>query len=69
MGQRTVLIDAALYDRVAAHLDRLGFPSVGAVVTHLLRERLAEADAEGEVFSADEEAEVKDRLRALGYLD
>ncbi len=68
MEQRTLVLDAALYDRAAAAVKKLGFDSVEALVSHLLREHLARAE-EGEVFSEAEEEEVKERLRALGYLD
>jgi hypothetical protein len=70
MEQRTLVIDAALYERAAAAVKRLGFESVEAYVSHLLREHLARVEVEeGEVFSETEEEEVKERLRALGYLD
>jgi hypothetical protein len=39
------------------------------LVTHIIREYLAKLEEEKEVFSEEEEEEIKERLRALGYID
>ncbi len=46
------------------------FSSVDEYVTYVLREVLASLEEEEEeVFTEEEEEKVKERLRALGYLD
>lgn len=66
--ERVITIPAALYARLEAVLHRLGFATVDDTVAQLIRQHLTQVDAD-EVFTEEEEEEVKDRLRALGYLD
>ena len=68
---KAVLLPAALYDRIAERVKITEFNSVEEYVTFVLEEILRDEDVEEEktVFSADEEEEVKKRLRALGYLE
>ncbi len=66
--ERVITIPAALHARLEAVLHRLGFATVDDAVAQLIRQHLTQVDAE-EVFTEEEEEEVKDRLRALGYLD
>jgi hypothetical protein len=63
-----IAIPHSLYERASAAISRLGFSSVEEYVAHVLREHLSTVDHD-EAFTESEEEEVKDRLRALGYLD
>ncbi|MCQ6254478.1 ribbon-helix-helix domain-containing protein [Methanocaldococcus sp.] len=67
----TVSIPIQLYEKIKKRIEGTGFTSVSDYVTYVLREVLAslEEDEKEEVFSEEEEEKVKERLRALGYLD
>jgi len=65
-----VKIPKSLYEKIKEHVEDSGFESVDEYVTYVLREVLANLEGEEEeVFSEEEEEKVKERLRALGYLD
>ena len=68
---RTVEIPAELYERIEKRVKETEFSSVSEYVTYVLQEVLntLEEEEEMEVFSEEEEEKVKERLRALGYLD
>jgi hypothetical protein len=63
-----VAIPSALHRRVEAVLDRLGQPSVDAFVAHAVRTALASVEATLSP-SAEDEAQIVERLRRLGYID
>ncbi len=68
----TVSIPIQLYERIKSRISGSGFTSVSDYVTYVLREVLAslELDEKEEmVFTKEEEEKVKERLKALGYLD
>ncbi len=68
---KTVEIPAELYERIEKRVKETEFSSVSEYVTFVLQEVLntLEEEEEEEVFSEEEEEKVKERLRALGYLD
>ena len=63
-----VPIPTALYQRVEAALDRLGHASVEAFVAHAVRSALTAHEA-APTPAPDEEAQIVERLRRLGYID
>jgi Arc/MetJ-type ribon-helix-helix transcriptional regulator len=65
----TVSIPAPLFKKVEERIKGTGFTSVSSYVTYVLREIVSEEESETEPFSNADEERVKDRLRALGYLD
>lgn len=66
----TITIPSTLYKRLEEMIEETDFDSVAAYATHLLREALIHLEVESkEVLSEEEEEKVKERLRALGYLD
>ncbi|WP_048146889.1 ribbon-helix-helix domain-containing protein [Pyrococcus abyssi] len=67
----TIEIPKTLYEKIENRIKDTGFSSVSEYVTYVLREVLAslEEEEEEEVFTEEEEEKVKERLRALGYLD
>lgn len=77
MGERnkdakytSVSIPTPLFEKVKERIEGTGFSSVSSYVAYVLREVLSkEAAKESEPFSREDEERVKDRLRALGYLD
>lgn len=66
-----VKIPRDIYEKIEERIKDTEFKSVSEYVTYVLREVLASLEEEEteEVFSEEEEKKVKERLRALGYLD
>ena len=67
----TVSIPIQLAKKIEERIKDTGFNSVSSYVTYVLREVLSslEEEKKDEVFTKEEEEKVKERLRALGYLD
>ena len=65
----TVSIPAPLFKKIGERIKGTGFTSVSSYVTYVLREVVSEEEEEAEPFTKEDEERVKDRLRALGYLD
>jgi hypothetical protein len=65
-----VAVPTVLVRRIEERIKGTGFPSVESYVAYVLQEVLApdEADASAGLSEEDEER-VKERLRALGYLE
>ncbi|MGB4704994.1 MAG: CopG family transcriptional regulator [Candidatus Saccharicenans sp.] len=64
-----VSIPTSLYKRIEEKIKGTEFSSVSSYVTRVLRESLAREEENKEVFSPDEEEKIKERLKALGYID
>jgi Arc/MetJ-type ribon-helix-helix transcriptional regulator len=66
----TISIPTPLAEKIKKRIKGTGFTSLSSYVTYVLREVLAGMEEESEkAFSKEDEERVKDRLRALGYLD
>ncbi len=69
----SVSIPIPLFRKVEDRIKGTGFTSVSSYVTYVLREIIAEEERQDEddtqPFSKEDEERVKDRLRALGYID
>jgi len=65
----TVSIPTPLAEKIKKRIEGTGFNSISSYVTYVLRELLANMEEEEEVFSKEDEEKIKERLRALGYLD
>lgn len=66
----TVSIPTPLAERIKKRIEGTGFHSISSYVTYVLREVVSSMEEEeGEAFSKEDEEKVKERLRALGYLD
>ena len=70
-GTKALDLGEEIVSRVERRLSRTEFDTVEEYVTYVLEEVLSqvEADTEDEDFQAVDEAQVKDRLRSLGYLN
>jgi len=68
-GLMNVLIPTPLYEKIEERIKGTGFTSVSDYVTYVLRELLAEKEKAEESFTEDDKEKIKDRLRALGYID
>ncbi len=65
----TVSIPAPLFKKIEERIRGTGFTSVSSYVAYVLREVISEEDTDGHGFSPEDEERVKQRLRALGYLE
>ena len=65
----TVSIPTPLFRKVEERIRDTGFTSVSGYVTYVLREIVSEDAEEEEPFTEEDEERVKERLRALGYID
>ncbi|NPA76055.1 MAG: CopG family transcriptional regulator [Euryarchaeota archaeon] len=65
----TVSIPTTLFKKIERRIKGTGFTSVSSYVTYVLREIIAEDEVPEEPFSKEDEERVKERLRALGYLE
>jgi len=65
---KTVSIPAQLFEKIEERIKGTGFASVSSYVTYVLEEILAEDDEE-KSFKKEDEEKIKERLRALGYIE
>jgi len=66
----TISIPTPLAEKIKKRIEGTGFTSLSSYATYVLREVLSGMDEETEeAFTKDDEERVKNRLRALGYLD
>lgn len=65
----TVSIPTPLFKKVEERIRDTGFTSVSSYVAYVLREVVSEEAEEEEPFTEEDEERVKERLRALGYID
>jgi Arc/MetJ-type ribon-helix-helix transcriptional regulator len=64
-----VSIPTSLYKKIEEKIKGTEYTSVSSYVAKILRENLTEDEENKEVFSAEEEEKIKERLKALGYID
>lgn len=65
----SISIPTSLYKKIEEKIKGTEFTSVSSYVTRILRESLSKEEENKEVFSAEEEEKIKERLKALGYID
>jgi len=64
-----VSIPASLYKKIEEKIKGTKIDSVSSYVTKVIQENLAKEEGASESLSKDDEEKVKERLKALGYLD
>ncbi len=64
-----ISIPTTLYKKIEEKIKGTEFSSVSSYVTKLIREHLAKDEENKEVFSPEEEEKIKEKLKALGYID
>lgn len=71
MSDKKVSIPESLYEKIESRSQGTGFESISEYVTFVLREVIEdeEEEEEEEEFSEEDEEKVKERLKALGYMD
>jgi hypothetical protein len=62
MFRSTIKLDKALFNRVKRHADVAGYSSVEEFVTHVLEKEMVSIE------ESDSEAEIKKKLKGLGYI-
>lgn len=65
----TIKIPKDLIEKIEKRIQRTEFKSVDEYATFVLEEVIKDEEEPEEVFSEEDEKKVKERLRALGYLD
>jgi Arc/MetJ-type ribon-helix-helix transcriptional regulator len=68
----TISIPTPLAAKIKKRIKDTGFHSLSSYVTYVLRQvvsSIEEEEQKKEAFSKEDEEKIKDRLRALGYLD
>jgi len=65
----TISIPTALYKKIEETIRGTEVSSVASYVSKVVGEALLKAEAEPDVFNKEDEEKVKDRLKALGYID
>ena len=65
----SVSIPASLYKKIEEKLEKSDVESVSNYITDVLEKSLGGDQKEQEAFSEEDEEKVKERLKALGYLD
>ncbi|MEN6311790.1 MAG: CopG family transcriptional regulator [Acidobacteriota bacterium] len=65
----TVTIPTSLHKKLEEFIKGTEYGSVSSYVTKVLRDSLSKGEPETEAFTKDEEEKVKERLKALGYID
>jgi Arc/MetJ-type ribon-helix-helix transcriptional regulator len=65
----TVSIPTSLIKKIEDAVRETEDPSVANYIVRLLNEALAKNTVPEEVFSPEDEEKVKERLKALGYID
>ena len=67
----TISIPTPLAAKIKKRIEGTGFTSVSSYVIYVLREVISsiEEEEKEDAFSKEDEEKVKERLRALGYLD
>ncbi|RLJ01452.1 MAG: CopG family transcriptional regulator [Candidatus Aenigmatarchaeota archaeon] len=64
-----VLVPTHIVEKIKKRIQGTEFETVSDYIAYVLREVLEETEEEEGVYSKEDEEKVKERLRALGYLD
>ena len=62
-------IPTKLYKKIEEKIKGTEFPSVASYVAKVLDDNLSKDEGTKDAFSKEDEEKVKDRLKALGYID
>lgn len=66
----TISIPTPLAEKIKKRIKGTGFSSLSSYVTYVLREIISgEKEGSEEAFTKEDEKKVRERLRALGYLE
>ena len=65
----SVTIPTSLFKKIEEIIKGTEISSVSSYITKVLRESLSKDQGKQEIFSKEDEEKVKERLKALGYID
>jgi len=65
----TISIPTSLYKRIEEAIKGTEFASASSYIVKVLRESLSKDQRSEDVFTKEEEEKVKEKLKALGYID
>lgn len=65
----TISIPTSLYKKIEEKIKNSEITSVASYVTKVLRESLSKEEDTQQPLSKEDEEKVKERLKALGYID
>lgn len=65
----SVSIPTSLCKKIEERIKGTDITSVDSYISRVLREHLSGDESSPEVFSKEDEEKVKERLKALGYID
>ena len=66
---KPISVPADIYDKIEERVKATDFGSVDDYVLFILEEVLKDEEEEEQAYTEADEAEVKKRLKALGYMD
>ena len=66
---KNVSIPTSLYKKIEEKIKGSEIKTVSEYITKVLRESLSKEETKQEAFSKEDEEKVKERLKALGYID
>jgi Arc/MetJ-type ribon-helix-helix transcriptional regulator len=66
---KSISVPADIYDRIEERVKATEFGSVDEYVLFILEEVLKDEEEEEQAYSEADEAEVRKRLKALGYME
>jgi Arc/MetJ-type ribon-helix-helix transcriptional regulator len=64
-----ISIPTSLYQKIEERIKGTEFPSVSSYVAKVLDDSLSSEEGAKDAFSKEDEEKVKERLKALGYID
>jgi len=65
----TISIPTSLYKKIEEAIKGTEFASASSYIVKVLRESLSKEQPSQDVFTKEEEEKVKEKLKALGYID
>ncbi|MCX6561979.1 MAG: CopG family transcriptional regulator [Candidatus Aminicenantes bacterium] len=65
----TISIPTSLYKKIEESIRGTEISSVSSYIAKVVQEALSKAEAEPDVFNKEDEEKIKERLKALGYID
>ena len=68
-GKREVKLNKGLVEKLEKRAKGSGFKNVDGYIEEILKKALKSFEKNSEGYSDEDEKKVKERLRALGYLD
>jgi metal-responsive CopG/Arc/MetJ family transcriptional regulator len=69
MKRTKIALPTSLVEALSKYIENTEFNSVEDYITHILRREISAKKESEEVYSQEEEERIKEKLKALGYLE